>query len=880
MAASNGCVVDVESLPALARRRARLVRKHPIPESNWSITMSSLSIHIWSRHHDVARVRHTTLALAIVLGCAGFGANAATFPLGEASSFGALASLNLSCTGGGAVTGDVGISPGTSASIIGFPAPCSLTGTLRAADLASPATQARADAATAFIALAPAVMTGGTDISGQDLGVINLGSGIGVLTPGVYTFSTSGALTGTLTLDGQGQVDPLFVFQFGSTFTTAASASMVLTNGAVARNVFFQVGSSATVGTNSSISGTIIADQSVTLNTGASLNGRAIGLNASVILDSNAIVVPAAAVPPPPPPINNPPSGLLTILGELCEGEILTASSTITDADGLGPFSYQWVVNNVPVNGATAVTFVPNAQAAGQLIRVDVSYIDGGGHSELVSSAAVGPVCAQKRVYFVNPADNPNQQTFLRFINPNPVANVVTIVGHDDSGNAGLDAQMTLALPAQTTMQLNAADLELGNPDKGLTGRLGDGIGKWQLKLNSPEPIVVMSLIRTPDGFLTSVSEVAPRNADGKHALVTANPSSNQIQQGFIRVVNPGAGSGTVFVSAIDDAGIPAPGGELEFALGPFQSLNFNSLDYTLGNLSKGLVGALGEGVGAWHFTVRSTLALGVMGLIRTPDGFVTNLSHSAPRDALDASSDRMMFTVNPGGNHTQQSMIRLVNNDAAPAVVVLSGIDDSGTRGQDTVYLTLPPHAATEVLPSDLEQSNAGAGVFSNFGGFGQGNGHWQVTMSQQEESNVDAQSLMRVPGGFLTNLSGTVPHTSPNQVHVWIVNPASNTDQRSVLRVVNRNASAGAVLIEAIDDDGIAAPGGSATLALPALAAVELTAQDLEQGNVGKGLQGALGDGSGKWRMVLSADVPIDAQSQLSTPSGFLTDLSRVVE
>ncbi|MDP1698840.1 MAG: ice-binding family protein [Xanthomonadaceae bacterium] len=845
--------------------------------------MSSLNINVLSRRDDVVRLKHTTLALAILLGCASIGVNAATFPLGEAGSFGALASQTLTCTGGSAITGDVGLSPGTSTSIIGFP-PCSLTGTLRASDLASPATQARADAATAFIALAPAAMAGGTDISGQDLGVINLGNGAGVLTPGVYTFTTSGSLTGTLTLDGQGQVDPLFVFQFGSAFTSSdAGANMVLTNGAVAGNIFFQVGSSATIGTGNVMSGTFIADQSVTLKTGASLNGRAIGLNASVTLDGNAIVVPAAAPPPPGPvpgPINNPPGGLLSILGELCEGEVLTASSTLTDADGLGVFRYQWFVNNAPVSGATEITFVPNAQAAGQSIRVEVSYRDGAGNDERVSSAAAGPVCAQKRVLFVNPADNPNQQTFLRFINPNPVANVVTIVGHDDSGNAGLDAQMTLALPAQTTMQLNASDLELGNAAKGLTGRLGDGTGKWQLKLNSPEPIVVMSLIRTPDGFLTSVSESAPRNAMGKRVLVTANPFSNQVQQGFIRVVNSSPDSGMVFVSAIDDAGVPAPGGELEFELGPFQSLNFNSVDYTLGNLSKGLVGALGEGVGAWHFSVRSTLNVGVMGLIRTPDGFVTNLSHSAPRDATDASADRMMFTVNPGSNTTQQSMIRLVNNDAAEAIVVISGIDDSGTRARDTVWVTLPPNTATDVLPSDLEQSNPAAGVFSNFGGFGTGTGDWQVTVSEQEESNVDAQSLMLVPGGFLTNLSGTVPQSSQYQAKVWIVNPGSNTDQRSVLRIVNRSDSAGAVLIEAIDDAGVDAPGSSVVLALAPRTAIELTAQDLEQGNVDKGMVGALGDGAGKWRMTLSADVPINAQSQLTTPSGFLTDLSRVVE
>lgn len=220
-------------------------------------------------YENVARVGPSALALAILVGCASFGANAATFPLGEAGSFGALASQNLTCTGSSTVTGDVGISPGTSSSIIGFSAPCSLTGSLRASDLASPATQAIADARTAFNALTPAAMPGGTILTGQDLGVVNLGNGPGVLTPGVSTFSTSGALIGT-----------------------------------------------------------IIADQSVSLKTGASLNGRTIGWTASVTLDGNAIVVPSAA--------GAPPNGALTILGELCEGEVLTASSTITDPDGLG----------------------------------------------------------------------------------------------------------------------------------------------------------------------------------------------------------------------------------------------------------------------------------------------------------------------------------------------------------------------------------------------------------------------------------------------------------------------------------------------------------------------------------------------------------------
>ena len=105
-------------------------------------------------------------------------------------------------------------------------------------------------------------------------------------------------LTGTLTLDARGDSNARFDFQIGSTLTTASSSSIVLTNGAQADNVFWQVGSSATLGADTSFDGSILADQSITLNAGASMSGRALALNAAVTLDDNDITVPTA-VPEP-----------------------------------------------------------------------------------------------------------------------------------------------------------------------------------------------------------------------------------------------------------------------------------------------------------------------------------------------------------------------------------------------------------------------------------------------------------------------------------------------------------------------------------------------------------------------------------------------------
>ncbi len=113
------------------------------------------------------------------------------------------------------------------------------------------------------------------------------------ITPGVYTFSSSAQLTGTRTLDGGGEEHPLFVFRIGTALTTASDSIVALVNGADACNIFFVVGSAATLGTDTIFNGNIIADtEAITLNTRASINGRLISLGAAVTLDNNVITAP------------------------------------------------------------------------------------------------------------------------------------------------------------------------------------------------------------------------------------------------------------------------------------------------------------------------------------------------------------------------------------------------------------------------------------------------------------------------------------------------------------------------------------------------------------------------------------------------------------
>ncbi|MCE9576594.1 MAG: ice-binding family protein [Deltaproteobacteria bacterium] len=197
-----------------------------------------------------------------------------------AGNFAVLAGSTVTSTGATQVTGDLGVSPGTA--VTGFP-PGNVTGAQHLGD--PTAAQGTADLTTAF-----------NDAAGRTLCAVTVAGNLGgmTLTPGLYHSTSSlGITSGDLTLDAQGDGDAVFIFQMASTLTTTSGRQVILAGGARAANVYWQVGSSATLGTTSAFAGTIMADQAISLGTGATLDGRALARIAAVTLAGNTVTRPA-----------------------------------------------------------------------------------------------------------------------------------------------------------------------------------------------------------------------------------------------------------------------------------------------------------------------------------------------------------------------------------------------------------------------------------------------------------------------------------------------------------------------------------------------------------------------------------------------------------
>jgi hypothetical protein len=242
-------------------------------------------------------------------------ADTAPVSLGTAANYAVLAASTVTNTGATTITGNLGLSPGTS--VTGFP-PGQVKGSIDVAN--SAALQAQNDLTAAYNAAAASPVTA----------TIPVELGGSTETPGVYA-SPAGTfgITGTLTLDAQGDPNAIFIFKAASTLITASASNVDLVNGAQASNVFWVVGSSATLGTYSILQGNVLAQASITVTTGVTLEGRALARSAAVTLDTDTITRPTSTQAP-----TSTTTSLATSINPVPAGQPVTFTATVTPGTG------------------------------------------------------------------------------------------------------------------------------------------------------------------------------------------------------------------------------------------------------------------------------------------------------------------------------------------------------------------------------------------------------------------------------------------------------------------------------------------------------------------------------------------------------------------
>ena len=485
------------------------------------------------------------------------------------------------------------------------------------------------------------------------------------------------------------------------------------------------------------------------------------------------------------------------------------------------------------------------------------------GHAAPATTAASGGV-NRHRVPLFTRASDPLRQGFARVVNRSDEAGEISVLAVDDGGNRF--GPITLAVGAGATVHFNSADLETGNPGKGLSGGIGaPSEGDWRLEFESSLDFEVRAYLRTRDGFLTAMHDLAPESG-GAHRVPIFNPGSNDQQASLLRLVNAGAADVEAVVRGVDDRG-RSPGGAVRVAVpaGAARTLSAAQLESGTGPGVES--GALGDGAGKWRLSVTADGPIQAMSLLDSPTGTMTNLSTAPPRpDAGDAVHRVPLFP--PASDPFRQGFVRVVNRSGQAGDVSVRPSDDSG-RDYGAATLAIGANEAVHFNSDDLERGNAAKGLS---GGVGVGEGDWRLAL--RSALDIEVLAYIRTTDGFLTSMHDLAPSSADEHL-VATFNPGGNDRQVSLLRLVNDGDATSQVTISGVDDRG--APGRAAVSAtVPAGRSLTLSAAQLESGEGSGIVGGALGDGAGKWRLAIASDRPVAAMSLLRSPTDHLTNLS----
>ena len=453
-------------------------------------------------------------------------------------------------------------------------------------------------------------------------------------------------------------------------------------------------------------------------------------------------------------------------------------------------------------------------------------------------------------------------QGLARVINRSPEQGEVHIYAVDDTGLSY--GPVTLSVNAFESVQFDSAELESFSVANTLSSGIGPAQGDWHLVLSSALDIEVLSYVVSSDGFLTAMHDTAPSEGP-RHRIATFNPADNTEQPSLLRLTNFGETSSHVAITGIDDSG-RSPGDGVSVSIEPGASRTLTSSELESG-LAFGLNGSLGDGIGKWQLLIESSQPILAMSLLPNPVGRLTNLSTASAKQ-----NDQSQFVpLFPSASdfYGRQGLVRVLNRSESPGTVTITAHDRSRWQ-YEPLTLAIGAKETVHFDSNDLELGSAEAGLA---GSTGPGQGHWWLELSS--ELDIEVLSFIRTIDGSLNAMHDTAPREGSGY-RIATFNPGSEVDQVSLLQLVNPSEEDALAVITGIDDQG-RSPGTEVHLTVPAGEATTLSALELETGTAA--FEGALGDGSGKWQLLVRSETGLIVASLLSNPTGHLTNLSTVL-
>ena len=440
----------------------------------------------------------------------------------------------------------------------------------------------------------------------------------------------------------------------------------------------------------------------------------------------------------------------------------------------------------------------------------------------------------------------------VRIESRSALAGEVRIVAVDDAGRRVAAGRVALA--GRAAAEFDAEGLESGDAAVGLTGT-GPGEGDWRLEISTELDIEARAYARA-EGFVAALHDAVLVSA-GDVELPLFHPAGDA-RRSVLRLVNAGGEPAVLNIRGIDDAG--GAGGTATVELGAWEARSYTAPELE-GGAAAGLSGSLGDGEGGWRLVLSATRgsAYAVNLLL---DG--SGIASSVPGGMSRGGFHRVPLFPSASDGEGRVGLVRVVNRASAPAEVTIEAYDATD-RLREEVRLSLGSEASAEFDSADLEHGNAGTGLA---GSTGAGEGDWWLELWSGSE--IEVLSYLETAAEMLSPLRGTAGAETASGMRY----EALLLDGSGELRLLNAGAAPAEVRITGVDDAGLA--GGAVDVTVAPWRVRMLTAVGLEEGGA-TGTVGALGAGTGSWRLALESDREIDVLGLARGSGGALSDVSR---